>query len=94
MDRDDKIRRGEDAKRLLQEPLLVEAFDRLDAAYVKAWRDTNDEKIKEYCHFGTKALAAMRRHLELAIQTGDIAVKEIQIEEDRKRGVTSLFRRA
>lgn len=94
MDRDEKIRRGEDARRLLQEPLLVEAFDKLDAAYIKAWRETNDEKIKEYCHFGTKAIAAMRRHLEMTVQTGDISVKEIQLEEDRKRGVTSLFRRA
>lgn len=94
MDREDKIRRGEDAKRLLQEPLLTEAFDKLDAAYVKAWRETNDEKVAAYCHFGTKAVAAMRRHLELTMQTGEMATREIQIEEDRKRGVASFFRRA
>lgn len=94
MDRDEKINRGEAARRLLLEPLLVEAFEKLDAAYIKAWRESNDDKVKEYCHFGTKAVAAMRRHLEIIISTGEIATKQIQIEEDRKRGVTSLFRRA
>lgn len=94
MDRDEKIQRGEAAKRLLQEPLLTEAFDKLDAAYVKAWRENDDEKVQAYCRFGTKAVAALKRHLELAIQTGDIATREIQIEEDKKRGVATFFRRA
>lgn len=94
MDRDEKINRGEAAKRLLSEPLLMEAFDKLDAAYIKAWRESNDDKVKEYCHFGTKAVAAMRRHLELIIQTGDMATRDIQIEEDKKRGVSTFFRRA
>jgi biotin synthase-like enzyme len=95
MDRDDKLRRGDAAKRLMGEPLLNEAFAKLEAGYVKLWIESGVQQVKDDCHRMVKVVRAVKRHLELEIQTGELTAEQIQIEEDKKRGlVAQMFRRA
>lgn len=86
MDRQEKIERGEAAKRILAEPLLVEAFDKLDAGYVKVWREARDPVVREDCHRAVKVIAAIKNNLQQTIQTGEIAAKDLALEEQTTRG--------
>lgn len=91
MDREEKIQRAAAAERLLSEPLLKEAFEKLDAGYVQLWRNSQDERVLAYAHFGVKAIAAIRRHLELTVQTGKIAESELRFENEKRGTVARLF---
>lgn len=82
MTREEEIRRGHEAARILAEPLLVEAFAALDARYLAEWRATpvRDAEGRELIWQMTRALHAMRDHLTTLVETGMLAT--IQAEKE------------
>lgn len=70
-------RRVSEAKRLLDEPLLIEAFDKIERLAIeeilKADRGDNDGRrmMADY----VIAVRAVRRHLEQVITTGESALR-------------------
>ena len=72
------LRRAEDAKRLLEDPLLVEAFNLLDTQW-KTERDALGadafEEFKEL-QLKIRILATVKGELRIVIGTGKIADKE------------------
>lgn len=75
----DEIRRGEDAKRLLAEPLLVEAFDAIHAAMLANLMQTNvnDTEAQRGWVVSLQILAKVKRHLEQVIVSGELAKEEL-----------------
>ena len=73
-------RRGAEAKRLLEEPMLAEAFASLDAQYREAWAATGDaqERERERLWLMVKLLARVQRHLEAIVSDGALASAELE----------------
>jgi hypothetical protein len=68
-------RRGEQARRLLEDPLLQEAFDAVDRALRGAWVATADEAAddRERLWLMLKLLERVRAHIIEVLQTGKLA---------------------
>lgn len=73
------------AKSLMDDPLLKEAFDRLDAEYVKAWRETNarDDDARQRLWQAVNLVGKVRDHLAIVLANGKLA--QAQIDELNQR---------
>ena len=76
--REQKIARGEQAKRLLDDPLFQEAFGTLETHYAEAWRasDPTEANRREQMYLSLKCLAEVKLELELAVTGGKLAKKQ------------------
>lgn len=83
-------RRGEDAKRLLEEPLLVEAFEHIKQELTQAWTESpaRDVEGREKTWLMLKLLGRVRGHLESVMANGTMA-KATLLERARKIGRTT-----
>lgn len=70
-----EARRGEQARRLLEDPLLQEAFTAVDRALREAWAATQDDATaqRERLWLMLRLLGRVRAHLVDALQTGRLA---------------------
>jgi ABC-type thiamine transport system ATPase subunit len=77
---EEERRRGEQARRLLDDPLLGEAFASVDIALRDAWAATIDDATaeRERLWLMLKLLARVRGHLEQAVATGKLATRQLQ----------------
>jgi len=68
-------RRGEQARRLLEDPLLQEAFTAVDGALREAWAATTEEATdeRERLWLMLKLLGRVRSHLAEIVETGRLA---------------------
>ena len=75
------IGRGQRAARLLNDPMIAEAFDTVAASLLAAWEATADgqERERERLWLMTKLLARVRGYLAEAADTGKIS--QMQIEQ-------------
>jgi len=70
--------RGERAKALMRDPLVLEAFDVLEERYIEAWKDSSSSQDERETLFQMyQALMVVRGHLIEVIQTGDLAKLEL-----------------
>lgn len=85
----DAISRGARAERLVNDPLLQEAFDALERDYVRGWRDTGarDTDARERLWQALHIIAKVRAHLTAAVNNGKLAQRELDAfaREGRKR---------
>lgn len=67
--------RGAKAAALLENPLLTEAFDELEAAYVAAWKDSpaGDRDARERAWTAVRIIIGVRAHLEKVVTNGSAA---------------------
>ena len=82
--------RGQRAKRLLEDELLIEAFSGLEAAYIQAWKDTHagNTEGREKLYLAIKVLPAVRANLDSIASSGYLAEHELTMlaeEAARKR---------
>jgi len=70
-----RIARSERARAIIEDPLLVEAFDRLEAVYIDGWRVTqsDDTAGREALWHRIKALSMLRADLASVLQDGTVA---------------------
>jgi hypothetical protein len=70
-----EILRGERARQLLEEPLIVEAFDLIEREYHKAWQDSpaRDNEARELLYLSLKNLAKVKGHLVQVMESGMLA---------------------
>lgn len=70
-----EIARGERARQLLEDPLLVEAFTKKEAEYIQAWLNSpaRDVEGREALYLSIKNLHAIRGHLSNVMDTGTMA---------------------
>ena len=77
---DNEISRGHKAKQLLDEPLIKEAFDKLEALYKEeiflTKVDEDKERTNIYLCYNT--LTTVKAHLQEIMQTGELAEQSKQ----------------
>ena len=77
--------RGERAKALMRDPLIVEAFDVLEGKYIEAWKDSSSSLDERETLFQMyQALMVVRGHLLEVIETGDLAKLELDSAKFRR----------
>jgi|TARA_Y100000296_G_scaffold84601_1_gene118278 hypothetical protein len=80
--------RGEKAKRLLENELLVEAWTNIEEKLMVEWRATGPDEMprREDCWRTLRLLNKLESVFKTHIERGEIAVKMIAtVEEDAKR---------
>ena len=82
--------RGARAQRLLDDDLLVEAFETLDRDYTRAWRATaaRDTDARERLWQAVQVVAKVRDNLIRVVNGGKLAQRELAMLADRKRHST------
>jgi len=82
--------RGARAKALLENELLVEAFEALEKEYTAAWRSTGarDSEAREKLYLAVNIVGKVREHLNYVINNGKLAQAEldkIRVDAERKK---------
>jgi len=72
--------RARDAQQLMENPLLVEAFDNVRNAAIEGWRKTpvRDAEAREKAFFTVRAVDLIWAELESVVTNGKIAAARIQ----------------
>lgn len=86
------ISRRAKAEALLRDELLTEGFTNLEAAYVKAWResDPRDDAGREKLFLAVNMVSKVRSHLMTVIDNGKIAqqqLDELMGKKSRRFGI-------
>lgn len=79
------IARGNRAKLLLEDDLLIEAFEAVKAQYMDLWQATslNDTATREKLFLAVQNVGFVRQHLVKVMDNGKIAKSDL---EQRERG--------
>ena len=77
--------RGEQARRLLADPLLVDAFATVEKTLMDAWKSSADaqERERERLWLMLRLLGAVQGHLRTALETGKLAAVQIATADRR-----------
>ena len=69
------MNREEEAKRLLQNELFIEAFDTLEKELLLSWSRTGSADIsqRESCWLATRLLERVKAHITSIVETGHMA---------------------
>ena len=69
------MNREEEAKRLLQNELFVEAFDILEKELLLSWSRTGSADVsqRESCWLATRLLERIKSHITSIVETGHMA---------------------
>ena len=70
--------RGQRAKALLDNALLKEAFEKVDAECVRLWREAKDHEAREGMWLRLQSLAHVRSAIEGIVKDGDIADRKLK----------------
>ena len=85
------INRGARAQALLNDELLQEAFVKLEADYIKAWRESapRDDGAREKLWLAVNIVGKVREHLVIAMTGGNLAQREINdlVAREQRRKV-------
>ena len=82
-----KTSRAARARALIEDELLVEAFAKLDADYVQAWRatDARDDDARQRLWQAANILGIVKDHLRKMIIDGKIAQKDLDLLTEKRR---------
>ena len=69
------VLRGKEAKRLMDDPLLVQAFTALEVAYIAAWKEAEDPAVRGTMWVKVKVLDDFKNELETYISRGVFAAE-------------------
>jgi len=71
--------KGAQAKDLIENPILVEAFATLERKYLEAWRQSKpaDQEERERLWLAVGILGEIQRHLRVVVDNGVIANRDI-----------------
>lgn len=86
------IQRGTDAKRLLDDPALKQAFTDVEAAIIQRWASSpiRDKDGQFELRLMMKLLGDLRVNLEQALADGKLAAEELRVNEQRKSPIQKL----
>ena len=81
--RREEVQRGDEARRLLEEPLLVEAFAMLRQRYIAEWESSpaRDTEGREKLWLMNRLISSVENQLKQLLETGKLA--SIQLEQKR-----------
>jgi hypothetical protein len=80
------IARAEQAKRILEDDMVKEAFAAIESGIVEAWKDLpmRDTEGREHLHRLLQAKRKFEQVFASHIQNGAVAANELKAEEARK----------
>lgn len=84
---DETIQKGNEAARLLTDPLFIEAFDTVKTEINASWEETpaRDTEGRERLWLMLKLLGRVRAHIETIAANGEIEKKRIaELDAERK----------
>lgn len=86
--------RGERAERILAEPLVKEAFEKIEAEIIEAWKNSaaDDERGRENAFLLQRLLRNFREHFEQWVRTGEAAKREL-LEIEKQSRLKRAFKR-
>lgn len=81
--------RGQQAKDLLEHPLMLEAFETIRQTYLTQWENSpaRDVEGREKIWTYLKQLDSLKAHLTSVIQTGLMAKEQYSLMERMKEGM-------
>ena len=84
MDKRNRVQRGNDAERVVMDPVLLEAFADLEQQYTNEWKSSkvDDMVNREQAYARVTALTDLKRQLQSYVDDAKIANK--QLERDQK----------
>lgn len=84
MDQEQERIRGEKARQILNDELVVEAFSLIEKQIIEQWEQApaRDKEGKEHLWIYYKVLKKFKAHLEDVLNTGKMAA--IQLQEKKK----------
>jgi len=84
-DRREQIERGSQARAVLDNPAFVEAVRTLEDRYIREWATSEPGEIdkREDAHRALRALGALTDELTILLDNGEVAARQIEIEEQR-----------
>ena len=73
-----RISKGNAAEKLLNDPIISEAFEKLETKYNSAWISSSleDSQKRETIYLSIRALGELRLELESMVNSGKIAQQE------------------
>jgi hypothetical protein len=83
----DEVRMGNEAAHLLRDGIFTKVIDDLRNDIIEGWVNSpiRDYEGQQHLRFMLKILDDMVRNIEAYYQTGQLAAKQIEDEEKRKR---------
>jgi len=94
---DEEIRRANDAERLMNEPLLKEAFDIVETTVIDAIKRSSIADAASHHEFALmlQVIGGVKRHFKEAMETGKLAriQKETMLERAKRkvRGAVGVY---
>lgn len=78
--------RSLDAKALLDNPLLIEAFAAIEKEIETEWKQSkaNDADAREKLYLMNRLLLKLRGHIQVHVQTGKLAERQLANIRDKK----------
>jgi hypothetical protein len=67
----DSIERGNRAKALLDNEVLVSAFDEIETTTIQLWKGTSDKETRDELWYTLKGMERFKTVLEAAVSSGD-----------------------
>lgn len=80
MDNTQKINKGINARRILEDPLVKEAFAELESMYITDWKNStfDDEVKRSRAYMSMLVLEDLKSALQSFVDTGKIAGKQLE----------------
>lgn len=74
-----KVSRGHHAKRIMEDELVVEAFDLIERQVIEAWQNSraDEEDERRNAYLMQRLLKNLRGHFQKTIRDGESASKEL-----------------
>lgn len=82
-----QVDRGERAKRVLENELVIEAFEKLEQTIVDSWKGSraDEEKQRDNAYVMYRLLQNFKQQFKAAITNGEVARKELlRIQDESK----------
>ena len=79
MDKEKEIQRGQQAKRILEDPIFVEALQKVSQELDQEWINSpiRDTEGREKIYMMKKMLGVLHVQLQSVMETGKLATKQI-----------------
>ncbi len=79
MDKEKEIQRGQQAKRILEDPIFVEALQKVSQELDQEWINSpiRDTEGREKIYMMRKMLGVLHVQLQSVMETGKLATKQI-----------------
>lgn len=93
MNNTEEIKRGREAKQLLEHPLIVEAFAKIEQEVITSWQTSpaRDTEAREQLYLMQALLRKVQQHLVSVAETGMLAAATVQSQSNRASGRSTLL---